>query len=59
MKTQQWKTSVEIEEIEHRHYVRIIEDGAVSIKGFGSRADAKTFAQRERARLGLDMPSKE
>ncbi|TGP83794.1 hypothetical protein EN836_13770 [Mesorhizobium sp. M1C.F.Ca.ET.193.01.1.1] len=56
---QPWKTAVEIEELENRHYVRVIEDGAVSIKGFSSRADAKTFAHSERARLGINTPLKE
>jgi hypothetical protein len=54
MNTQPWKTSVEIEELGNRHYVRVIEDGVVSVKGFHSRADAKAFAQGEQARLGLD-----
>ncbi|RJT40712.1 hypothetical protein D3227_09270 [Mesorhizobium waimense] len=58
MQKQPWKTSVEIEELGNRHYVRVIENGAVSIKGFGSQADAKAFAQGERARLGLDSPLK-
>ena len=54
MNKQPWKTSVEIEELGNKHYVRIIEDGVVSVKGFRSRADAKTCAQDEQARLGLD-----
>jgi len=54
MNTQLWKTSVEIEKVENTHYVRVIEDGVVSVKGFRSRADAKAFAQGEQARLGLD-----
>jgi hypothetical protein len=58
MNQQPWKTSVEIEEVENRHYVRVIEDGVVSIKGFSSQGDAKTFARREQARLGLDTPLK-
>ncbi|MDX8451134.1 hypothetical protein RFM98_00010 [Mesorhizobium sp. VK9D] len=58
MNKQPWKWSVEIEELENRHYVRVIEDSAVSIKSFGSQADAKAFANRERARLGLDTPLK-
>ncbi|MDX8449933.1 hypothetical protein [Mesorhizobium captivum] len=48
--------SVEIDEIENRHYVRVIEDGAVRIKTFGSQADAKSFAKSEKARLGLEAP---
>ncbi|OWK21878.1 hypothetical protein AJ88_12655 [Mesorhizobium amorphae CCBAU 01583] len=31
------KTSVEIEEVGNMHYVRVIENGAVSIKGFVPR----------------------
>ena len=54
MNEQLWKTSVEIEELGGRQYVRVIEGGAVSVKGFRSRADAKTCAQDEQARLGLD-----
>ncbi|WP_189510208.1 MULTISPECIES: hypothetical protein [unclassified Mesorhizobium] len=53
-----WRTSVEIEELENRHYVRVIEDGTVSIKGFGSQSEAKTFANSERVRLGLGTPLK-
>ncbi|MDG4889576.1 hypothetical protein [Mesorhizobium sp. WSM4887] len=55
MNKQPWKWSVEIEEIANRHYVRVIEDGVVSMKEFGSRADAEAFAYSECARLGLDM----
>ncbi len=54
MNTQLWKTSVEIEEVENTHYVRVIEDGVVSVKGFLSREDASDFARGEQARLGLD-----
>ncbi|CAN7720523.1 hypothetical protein [Mesorhizobium sp. LjNodule214] len=52
MNERPWKTSVETEELGNRHYVRVIEDGTVSIKGFRSQADAKAFAQGEQARLG-------
>ncbi|RWD91026.1 MAG: hypothetical protein EOS40_36330 [Mesorhizobium sp.] len=58
MNKQPWKWSVEIEELANRHYVRVIEDGVVSIKGFGSQADAKAFANSESSRLGLDGPLK-
>ncbi|CAN7701984.1 hypothetical protein LJR234_005980 [Mesorhizobium amorphae] len=54
MNAQLGKTSVEIEKVENTHYVRVIEDGVVSVKGFRSQADAKAFAQGEQARLGLD-----
>ncbi|MDX8451813.1 hypothetical protein RFM98_03495 [Mesorhizobium sp. VK9D] len=53
MNKQPWKTSVEIEEVESWHYVRVIEDGVISIKSFRSKGDANTFAHGERARLGL------
>ncbi|WP_141247089.1 hypothetical protein [Mesorhizobium sp. WSM3866] len=46
--------SVEIDTLEDRYYVRVIEDGVVTIKGFGSEADAKAFAKHEHTRLGLD-----
>ncbi|MFK0690284.1 hypothetical protein ACFX5Q_19060 [Mesorhizobium sp. IMUNJ 23033] len=52
--TQPWKTSVEIEELGNRHYVRVIEDGVVSVKRFLSRENATDFAQAEQVRLGLD-----
>ncbi|PBB77565.1 hypothetical protein CK218_29820 [Mesorhizobium sp. WSM3879] len=55
MKKQWWKWSVETEELADKHYVRVIEDGVVSIKGFGSEADAKAFANSERARFGLEL----
>lgn len=55
MNKQPWKTSVEIEEVEDRYYVRVIEDGVVNIKGFSSKGDAKAFAQDEQARLGLAL----
>lgn len=48
------KDSVEIDEVENRYYVRVIEDGAVRIKGFSSPSDAKSFAKSEKARLGLE-----
>ena len=48
-----WKTSVEIEEVENTHYVRVIEDGVISVKGFLSREEAADFARGEQARLGL------
>ncbi len=54
MNTQPWKTSVEIEELGNRHYVRVIEDGVVSVKRFLSRENARDFAQAEQVRLGLD-----
>ena len=53
MNTQLWKTSVEIEKVENKHYVRVIEDGVVSVKGFLSREDASDFARGEQARLAL------
>jgi hypothetical protein len=53
MNQQPWKTSVEIEEVESRHYVRVIEDGVIRIKSFVSQGDANAFAQGERARLGI------
>ena len=58
MNEQLWKTSVEIEELGDRQYVRVIEGGAVSVKGFRSRADAKAFAHGERTRLGINTPLK-
>lgn len=49
-----WKTAVEIiGEIEDRCYVRIIEDGVVSIKAFDSQTKAETFANSEKGRLGI------
>jgi len=42
----------------NRHYVRVIEDGAVRIKGFHSQAAARAFAQGEQARLTLDASLK-
>ncbi|OBQ94097.1 hypothetical protein [Mesorhizobium sp. AA23] len=55
MSYQPWKWSVEVEEIANRSYVRIIEDGVISIRGFESEANAKSFAHSERARLGLEI----
>lgn len=46
--------SVEIDALEDRYYVRVIEDGVVTIKGFRSEPDAKSFAEGENTRLGLD-----
>ncbi len=43
----------EIENLENRHYVRVIEDGVVSVKAFESETDATSFAISEKARLGL------
>lgn len=56
MNQKTWKWSVEIEELANKHYVRVIEDGVISIKGFGSQADAKAFATSECVRLGLETP---
>ena len=58
MDKQPWKTSIEIEELGDRHYVRVIEDGAVGIKGFHSQASARAFAHGEQARLSLDTSLK-
>ncbi|MDX8500803.1 hypothetical protein RFM99_20590 [Mesorhizobium sp. VK4C] len=55
MNKQMWKSS---RNSQIGHCVRVIEDGAVSIKGFGSEADATAFANSERAKLGLDTPVK-
>jgi hypothetical protein len=54
MNKQTWKTSVEIDEVENRHYVRVIENGVISIKAFASKAEANSFANGERSRLGID-----
>ncbi|WP_192247614.1 hypothetical protein [Mesorhizobium silamurunense] len=56
MNMQPWMTAVETEEIGDRHYVRVIEDGVVSIKGFHSQAEASSFASKESARLGISSP---
>ncbi|RRI03869.1 hypothetical protein EH240_09180 [Mesorhizobium tamadayense] len=56
MNTQLWKTAVETEEIGDGHYVRVIEDGVVSIKEFRSQAEASSFASKENARLGISSP---
>ncbi|WP_176478070.1 MULTISPECIES: hypothetical protein [unclassified Mesorhizobium] len=58
MNKQSWKTAVEIVgEFRSRHYVRIIEDGVVSIKAFDSHTEAETFAASEKARLEI-VPSR-
>ena len=54
MNKQTWKTSVEIDEVENRHYVRVIENGIISIKAFSSKAEAKSFANGERSRQVID-----
>ncbi|WP_176479071.1 hypothetical protein [Mesorhizobium sp. WSM3860] len=58
MDKQSWKTAVEIiGEFKSRHYVRVIENGVVSIKAFGSPTEAESFAASERKRLGI-VPSR-
>ena len=50
---QSWKFAVEIEQIGGREYVRVIDDGNVSIRGFDRLPDAERFAESERQRLNL------
>ncbi|RRH89562.1 hypothetical protein EH240_33815 [Mesorhizobium tamadayense] len=48
----------ETEDLEKRHYVRVIEDGVVFMKAFNSERDATAFATSEKARLGLPVTHK-
>jgi hypothetical protein len=49
-----WKWAVEIEQLGDTQFVRVIEDGNVSIRGaFKRLPDAEHFAESERRRLNL------
>lgn len=53
MQGRSWKWAVEIEELDGRHFVRVIEDGSVSLRGFNFLPDAERFAESERRRMNL------
>lgn len=48
-----WKWTVEIEALGGRHFVRVIDDGNLSIRGFDLLPDAERFAESERRRMNL------
>ena len=53
METQSWRWAVEIEQLDGRQFVRIIEDGVVRMRGFDHLPDAERFAEGERQRMNL------
>jgi hypothetical protein len=55
MQGQSWKWAVEIEQLGERHFVRVIEDGNVSLRGFDLLPDAQRFAEGERQRMNLPL----
>jgi hypothetical protein len=48
-----WRWAVEIEQLEGRQFVRIIEDGHLRIRVFDHLPDAERFAEGERQRMKL------
>jgi hypothetical protein len=48
-----WNFAVEIESLGGRHYVRVIENGSVTMRRFDRVMDAEQCAETERMRLGL------
>jgi hypothetical protein len=51
--TQSWRTAVELTAAKRKWFVRVIENGVVTIKSFELETAAVAFAEEERDRLGL------
>ena len=50
---QAWRWAVEIDQMDGQLFVRVIDDGKVSIRGFSHLPDAERFAEGERQRMNL------
>jgi hypothetical protein len=48
-----WRWAVEIDQMDGQQFVRVIDDGKVSIRAFRHLPDAERFAESERQRMKL------